>query len=157
RGESIAAGGSTGLGNAKAFEKVEIGDEVGLLVLFDGPAARAEPPFLEFGPGTVGNTDDPDWSETERIALALVLQILAAQLALHGVGQALWRAGDGQVVLLDEQRVIGRIVPGGDKQIRLETKAERPLGGLHGGDDLMFGELLAGQARVMSPLVQEFD
>ena len=63
-----------------------------------------------------------------------------------------------EVGLLDQQGVIRRVAPGragaGTSASRMP---ERALGRGHGGDDLELGELLAGQAREVGPLVQELD
>ena len=74
--------GAEGLGD------VQVGDQVRLFILFDRAAAPDQSSSLKFGPGTVRDREYADWAESEAVALADVLDVLAPQLAFDGARRA---------------------------------------------------------------------
>ncbi len=68
---------------------VQVGHQVRLLILFDGSTASRQPSLLEIGPRARGDAEDADWAESEGLALVLVLDVLATELAPSTGGQAI--------------------------------------------------------------------
>ena len=108
----------------KAGDQVEVGNQVWLFILFDRPAAPDQSPFLKFDPRALSDPQNADWAEPEGITLADILHVLAPKLVLDGAGQPVGDFPVGTVVLFDQERVIGRIIPGRRQEIRLQVNAD---------------------------------
>ena len=67
---------------AGSLDRLQVGQQAGLLVLFDGSPAPRQPPTLEIGPGTGGDEEWADRPEAEGIPLILIFEVGAAELSL---------------------------------------------------------------------------
>ena len=115
-----------GLAAAKTVDLVEVGDQVRLFVLFDRPPLLASRRFWNSAQEPRRNPEDADWAESAGLPAVGVFDVLAPQLLFDGGGEPLDGLGAGQVVFFDQQRVIRRLGPGREEQVRLQRGSRQP-------------------------------
>ena len=133
------------------------GIRCGCLYCSTVPPLRANRRFWNSAQEPSADRDGTNWAESAGVSLVGVFHVVGPQLEIGSRGQKCLGVWTGKVACFDQERVMGRLVPRGEQQVRPQTKVRLPLRGLHRGDHLVFRELFAGEAGKMSPLVEELD
>ena len=110
--------GADRLHRLEGVDLLEVGDEMRLFILFDRAPALGEPPLLEFGPGPATDPHNAGWAESAGVLSVRIFAVLTPELLLDGRGEPLGGVGAVQVIVLDQQRVIRRLGPGRQQEIR---------------------------------------